>query len=672
MKSHLGAWCVLAVCLAGCTQTGSRPAARLQGTYSLALAGELLFVASAERNELRVLDLAASPMDFVRAPNPLEPLSIPVVSHAEALSRDRGWVRGEDGRWAEVGPRYVYAWSPGGSEVSLVGAGRDAGLKELRRLRLGQPVTALAARPEGDGSVLFAATWEGGAAGGARATVWRVPVPAPGLVADAPLLPSPVRTFEGQRVEALAVLPGDEALVVGLGSSDGGGDVVTFAVAAPTTLRSLRFPSAEVQVREDCERLAQDRAADVGGRRTRGDCGFGAPVRALEVQADVGGAPDAVRIFGLLDESSCTAQPWCVGIEAVELAGEAARIARESFTGLPMLPVRPSTGIVTAFSLAPDASVFVPSLGARVNYAPLGLAVSGAGELLFWDAEALRMIDDDAAGPTASLSSARADGGVLDGGVDPSSVVLGSGAARTERVAVIFGGPLTGSLPAPADGASLTLDVDAEGVLPGDEVIWTGGAEGCVPSTVASSSGRQITLSAAADPACAGRTGFYVRAGPSTAQPFSVVGAQTGRMGRMAAGATFVFPAAGQTDEETARRREARYFFHGLDAFGGLDGGVYVPSGLPAPQLAFSLPAAEESLGVGDAYLVTISANVAPLSFVIPPQSYASNAWVPTAVVRAPATDRVYVAYPAANAVLELDPDTLAGARTWVVTGTYQ
>lgn len=672
MKARLGAWCVLAAFLAGCTQTGSRPAARLQGTYSLALAGDLLFVASAERNELRVLDLAATPMDFVRAPNPLEPLSIPVVSHAEALARDRGWTRGEDGRWVDAVPRYVYAWSPGGSEVSLVGAGREAGLKELRRLRLGQPVTALAGRSEGDGSVLFAATWEGGAAGGARATVWRITVPAPGQVTEAPLLPSPVRTFEGQRVEALAVLPGDEALVVGLRSEDGSGDVVTFSVAAPGSVRSLRFPGADAQAREDCERLVQDRAADVGGRRTRGDCGFGAPVRALEVQAEVVGAPDAVRVFGLLDESSCIAQAWCVGTEAVELAGSSARIARESFTGLPMLPVRPSTGIVTAFSLAPDASVFVPSLGARVKYAPLGLMVSGSGELLFWDAEALRMIDDDASGPSASLSSARADGGVLDGGVDPASVVLGNGAARSEQVAVIFGGPLTGTLPAPADGASLTLEVDVDGVLAGDEVVWTGGAAGCGPSTVGAVSGRQLTLAAAADPACAGRTGFSVRAGAGTARPFSVVGAQTGRMGRTAAGETFVFPAPGATDEETARRREARYFFHGLDAFGGLDGGVYVPSGIPAPQLAFSLPAVESPLGVGDAYLLTLSANVAPLSFVIPPQSYASNAWVPTAVVRAPATDRVYVAYPAANAVLELDPDTLAGARTWSVTGTYQ
>jgi hypothetical protein len=239
-------------------------------------------------------------------------------------------------------------------------------------------------------------------------------------------------------------------------------------------------------------------------------------------------------------------------------------------------------------------------------------------------------------------------------------------------VAVIFGGPLTGTLPAPADGSAVTLEVDVDGVVPGDEVVWTGGAEGCGPSPVGAVSGRQLTLAAVADPACAGRTGYYVRAGPTTAQPFSVVGAQTGRMGRVSAGGTFVFPAPGPTDEETARRRESRYFFHGLDAFGGLDGGVYVPSGLPAPQLAFSLPAVEESFGVGDAYLVTISANVAPLSFVVPPQSYASNAWVPTAVVHAPATDRVYVAYPAANAVLELDPDTLAGARSWAVTGTYQ
>ena len=458
MRARWGAWAAVALLAVGCTQASSRPAARMQGTYALALAGDLLFVASAERNELRVMDLAASPVDFVRAPNPLEPLSIPVVSHAESLARDRGWTRGEDGRWDEMAPRYVYAFSPGGSEVSLVGAGREDGLRELKRLRIGQPVTAVAGRAEGDGSVLFVASWEGGAAGGARSTLWRITLPGAAQVADAALAPVPVRTFEGQRVQALAVLPGDEALVAGLSAPDGSGDVVRFSVANPSAVQSLRYPAGDAQARADCELLVQDRAADVGGRRTRGDCGFGAPVRALEVQADVkGAAADSVRVFGMLDEASCTARPWCVGVEAVELAGDAARIGRESFTGLPMLPIRPSAGILTAFSLAPDATLFVPSIGARVGYAPLGLAVSGAGELMFWDAEALRLIDDNGAGPSASLSGVRADGGTLDGGVDPASVVLGNGAARTEQVAVIFSGPLTGTLPAPADAAATTL-----------------------------------------------------------------------------------------------------------------------------------------------------------------------------------------------------------------------
>ena len=209
-------------------------------------------------------------------------------------------------------------------------------------------------------------------------------------------------------------------------------------------------------------------------------------------------------------------------------------------------------------------------------------------------------------------------------------------------------------------------------VVPGDEVAWTGAGDGCRPSEVAAVSGRRLTLAAPADVACAGRTGFFVRAGEGTAEPFVVVGAYTGRMGRMAAGGSFVFPQDGSTEAETARRREARYYFHGLDAFGALDGGIYVPAGLPAPQLAFTLPAVDGELGPGDAYLLGLSGNVSPLEFVISPQSYATNAWVPTAVVRAPATDRVYVAYPAANAVLEVDPDTLSGTRSWSVTGTYQ
>ncbi|MBM4381635.1 MAG: hypothetical protein FJ086_20400, partial [Deltaproteobacteria bacterium] len=357
-----GLWLWL-LALAACTQASSRPPARMQATQALQLAGDLVFIASSGKDELRVMDLSATPVDFVRAPNPLEPLSVPVLRQPASLERDRGWERGADGRWAELPPRYVYAWSPGGTEVSVVGAAREDGLKELRRVPLGQPITALAAAVGATGSTLYAATWEGGAAGGARATLWAVPLPPVAEVGSAALAPRAVRTFDGGRVEALAVLPGREALVVArrVPAAEGEGEVSFLEVASPQALVSLRFPGAvDAQVREDCETLAANRAADVGGRRVRGDCGFGAPVRALEVQADVAGAPDAVRVFGLLDEATCASGVQCVGIEAVELTragGEgpavAPRIAREAYTGLPMLPIRPASGFITSFRLAP-------------------------------------------------------------------------------------------------------------------------------------------------------------------------------------------------------------------------------------------------------------------------------------------------------------------------------
>jgi hypothetical protein len=655
----------------------------MQGTHALQLAGDLVFIASAGKDELRVMDLSASPVDFVRAPNPLEPLSIPVLRQPEALGRDSGWSRGADGRWTEMAPRYVYAWSPGSAEISVVGAAREDGLKELRRLRLGQPITALAASAGASGSTLYVATWEGGASGGARGTLWTVALPSVAEVGAAAVAPRVIRTFAGERVEALAVLPGEEALVVARRAEDGAGDAFVLPVAQPEQEVSLRFPApADAQVRADCEALVANRAADVGGRKGRGDCGFGAPVRALDVQPNVAGAADAVRVFGLLDESSCNGGAPCTGIEAVEFTrpggtgpAVAPRIGRESYTGLPMLPLQPPTGFITSFRLAPATSVYVPALASRVRYDPLGLATSGSGELLFFDAEALRLIDNDASGPTFTLGALAADGGLLDGGgVSADSVVLGHGAARTETLAAIFSGPLAGTLPAPADSAQLELESGAANAVPGDEVVWVGAGEDCGEvGVVTSVSGTRVTLSAPPSAGCSDRTAYYVRAGAGTAEPFTVLGSVTGRMGRMAPAATFVYPPPGPTDEETASRREARYFFHGLDAFGALnDAGTYVPAPVPAPQVAFSLTGLPADLVAGDSYRLSILSHVLPLGFALAPQTYATNAYVPTSILHAPATDRVYVAYPAANSVLELDLETLSGARSWTVTGTYQ
>ncbi|HSP79318.1 MAG TPA: hypothetical protein VLQ93_12360, partial [Myxococcaceae bacterium] len=97
--------------LSGCTEeTEQRISAQLAGTHDLVLVGERIFVTSTDLNELRVLRLAEQEKDrdFIRAPNPLKPLAIPVLPRPQALARD---VRYEED--VPLAEPYVY-----GSEVA--------------------------------------------------------------------------------------------------------------------------------------------------------------------------------------------------------------------------------------------------------------------------------------------------------------------------------------------------------------------------------------------------------------------------------------------------------------------------------------------------------------------------------------------------------------------------
>src|SRR5262245_19787336 len=90
----LGAAALVAVALA-CTQAGTPQPGGGAGTYDLARVGNLVFVTSADLSELRVIDAhsdggpnGTGPKDWVRAPNPIEPLEIPVEGRPVGLARD--------------------------------------------------------------------------------------------------------------------------------------------------------------------------------------------------------------------------------------------------------------------------------------------------------------------------------------------------------------------------------------------------------------------------------------------------------------------------------------------------------------------------------------------------------------------------------------------------------
>ena len=71
----------LACLAAGCSQAPIAASATLVGAHDIVLVERLLFTTSTDRDELRVLDLAPPALtqgfrQYVRAPNPLEALSI--------------------------------------------------------------------------------------------------------------------------------------------------------------------------------------------------------------------------------------------------------------------------------------------------------------------------------------------------------------------------------------------------------------------------------------------------------------------------------------------------------------------------------------------------------------------------------------------------------------------
>ena len=167
---------LLSLAVVACSQTSTPPPTRLSGTNSSAVSGSLLFVTSTRSNELRVLDLEprpGSPRDFVRAPNPLLPLSIPTLpAPVELATPTRYGPLGQalQGDW-------IFARGAGSSSVSIIGAlNCPQQLKEFGRLapRPDSVVTALASRLSSDDlqAQLYFATFDG-----TDSTLWQLLLP---------------------------------------------------------------------------------------------------------------------------------------------------------------------------------------------------------------------------------------------------------------------------------------------------------------------------------------------------------------------------------------------------------------------------------------------------------------------------------------------------------------
>ena len=352
----------IAVALAACSQTSTAPPTNLSGTNSSVVSGSLLFVTSTRSNELRVLDLEPRPglqRDFVRAPNPLAPLSIPVLPAPVELSTPT--------RYGPLGQPlqgdWVFARGAGSSSVSIIGAvSCPQQLKEFGRLapRPDSVVTALTSRLTADDrqAQLYFATFDG-----TDTTLWELILP--NLPRDRGL------TTVDSRLCNLypAALPGFVLQPLDVIRDE----VVTAMLALPTVQHPNQPPDPEEQRLVIATRLlasppfARDNLSERGrirvvtpqpsGLAESVDAVFNSdttvaesfPIKRLVTHGNVvkliafrdatgvvssvyvdvdggvdGGITDVVldagtRVFGILDEASCDGKIDCVGVLAVDL-----------------------------------------------------------------------------------------------------------------------------------------------------------------------------------------------------------------------------------------------------------------------------------------------------------------------------------------------------------------
>lgn len=400
---------VLLACaaLAACSQQGVPSPARLTGTNSSAVAGSLLFVTSTGTNDLRVLDLApppGKPTDFVRAPNPLNSLSVPTLSapvELSAPSRYGPFGQPLQGDW-------VFVRGGGSSAVSIIAAVNcPQQLREFGRVapRPDSVVTALASRLTSDDRVaqLYFTTFDGN-----ETTLWEL------------LLPNLTRDRSATTVPATAcpaypsTLPPYSLKPVGLFP----GEVVTAMVALPTVQHPGATPDPEERRLVVASRLMAPPPFPQGSMTEQGKIQVVLPLQSalvidpvqavfnsnttvaesfpikrvithgnvvnlvplgdggtitLDLDGGIdGGFADVVmdagtRIFAVMDEASCGGTSDCVGVLAVDLDRTAVLALDDAGTTVVRYPVAidgfdnlrdvvdPDTGLPVKF---PDGGTF--------------------------------------------------------------------------------------------------------------------------------------------------------------------------------------------------------------------------------------------------------------------------------------------------------------------------
>ena len=649
-------WVMAGVLASACTQQQDfRQAAGLRGTYDVALVGELLFVTSTDRDELRVLalDPDATKRQFVRAPNPLEPLAIPVLPRPQALARDVRYVGGED----QPGP-YVYARSNGSPSISIVAAGRDA-LREARRLDTRQltatqadpdnrsigPVTAFAALApdpgvEGAPSTLYYTTQE---IAGPR--LWRVRLPAsPDTLRDAPALV----------VERLALPPELSANFA----------VSSLLVLPPTATASevLALSTRQDVVKGTPGKSYRVELTGTGGTFQVLQFG-GAQVLQLATHARVPaaeeGQPDLMpagkRIFGVLDTSNCREVPRCsLGVVAVD---STTGTVEKDVTGYDMRPINFGIGLPTGLSVSTNTGLLRQGGETREFRVPLlGIMPLSNGTILFFDAFKLQQLNvgawlagqENTATASATLVSVTGTDITLEG--------LTYGVTRDDAFLLTQQGVLPGMSALDRDVSTTIFEVPFKKEVPtlvprvGDAIVLLpagAGQQACgtdvrVAAVEPGSTDtlRRLVPEGELPEACASFSRFQVRAGGS--QPLVLTTSAGGYLERLGRGDTY--------------SRENDYFFNPPGYAGQARGSELFLRYLRDPENPATRP------NRGDQYVIRTDAHYIPYvigvdlvnvddlrAFRLP------GAVVHARVGGAQGTDYAYIVYPSANGVLQVD-----------------
>jgi hypothetical protein len=401
----IGAWAAAFLLVAGCSETVPTSEANLLGTYQLALYPKFLFVTSSDSNEVRVLRL--SDRQFERAPNPLEPLSIPVVEHPTLMARDLYYKDGVEGAG-----HYLYVGSGTSKAISVIGADESL-LKTLARIEAGASVTAMAAQGSEStdvDSVLYFATWDGQSA---QIHALTIPAIGKGPLSPTLTLPPPRQSIPGELVTAMAVMPDGKLALASKNIQTSEGSAAILDMGPPTPV------SAPVE--------------------------FSYPVRMLLTHATAGDWPAGTRLFGVVDEEACELLRSRPGGKP-ELNCSPGIVQVESATGLPptgtageKLPV--GAGLTMGFTVVPGRSVSVPNAaGVAVRaFELLGLATSSDGKVLFFDAKNWALLDGNGQPPSVGTITASGKDLTATPGPGLLTAQVSEGVTQDEVVKVING-----------------------------------------------------------------------------------------------------------------------------------------------------------------------------------------------------------------------------------------